>query len=70
LFTSSSTVERLVAQVGLEAVPPVVVSIGPATSAAARDLGLEVTVEAAEHSVSGVVEALVDHAASWGRNRT
>jgi uroporphyrinogen-III synthase len=70
LFTSSSTVKRLVAQVGVDAVPPVVVSIGPATSAAARDLGLEVTVEAAEHSVPGVVEALVDHAASWGRNQT
>lgn len=69
LFTSSSTVERLVEEVGRDAVPPVVVSIGPATSATARGLGIDVTIEAVEHTIPGVVDALMLHAASWGQHR-
>ena len=65
VFTSSSTVERLVAELGADFVPPLVASIGPATSATAVALGLEVTVEATEHTIDGVVSALVDHASSW-----
>ena len=65
VFTSSSTVQRLVAEVGADSVPPLVVSIGPATSATAAEHGLEVTVEAAEHTIDGVVAALVHHARSW-----
>ena len=65
VFTSSSTVNRLVAEVGADAVPPLVASIGPATSATAAGHGLEVTVEAAEHTIDGVVAALVSHARSW-----
>ena len=65
VFTSSSTVKRLVAEVGADAVPPLVASIGPATSATASALGLEVTVEASEHTIDGVVAALVGHARSW-----
>ena len=65
VFTSSSTVKRLVAEVGADAVPPLVASIGPATSATAAEHGLEVTVEASEHTVDGVVAALVRHARSW-----
>ena len=65
VFTSSSTVKRLVAEVGAEAVPPLVASIGPATSATAAEHGLDVTVEAAEHTIDGVVAALVRHARSW-----
>ncbi len=65
VFTSSSTVDRLVAEVGAEAVPPLVASIGPATSATAAGHGLEVTVEASEHTIDGVVAALVGHARSW-----
>ena len=65
VFTSSSVVERLVAELGADSVPPLVVSIGPATSATAAALGLEVTVEAAAHTIDGVVSALVDYANSW-----
>ncbi len=45
--------------VGVERVPPVVVSIGPITSATARARGLTVTAEAAEHTIDGLVDALV-----------
>ena len=65
VFTSSSTVKRLVAEVGAGAVPPLVASIGPVTSAAAVEHRLEVTVEATEHTIGGVVAALVGHARSW-----
>ena len=65
VFTSSSTVERLVAEVGADAVPTLVASIGPATSATAAGHGLEVTVEAGRHTIDGVVAALVGHARSW-----
>jgi len=60
-FTSSSTVEHFVAGLGLDRVPPVVATIGPVTSATARGLGLTVAVEATEHSVAGLVAALVTH---------
>jgi uroporphyrinogen III methyltransferase/synthase len=60
-FTSASTVENLVAAVGSAALPSVVVSIGPVTSAAAARAGVTVTVEADPHTVDGVVRALVDH---------
>ena len=65
VFTSSSTVKRLVAEVGADAVPPLVASIGPATSATAAEHGLEVTVEAGVHTIDGLVAALVGHARSW-----
>jgi uroporphyrinogen III methyltransferase/synthase len=58
-FTSASTVENLVAAVGVDAVPSVVVSIGPVTSAAAREHGLTVSAEADPHTVDGLVAALV-----------
>ncbi len=58
-FTSSSTVERTVALLGSERVPAVVVSIGPATSATARQAGLVVSAESTEHSLDGLVETLV-----------
>jgi uroporphyrinogen III methyltransferase / synthase len=59
-FTSSSTVQNLVATLGprLPAAARVV-SIGPITSQAARDAGLEVAVEATHHDVDGLVAALV-----------
>jgi uroporphyrinogen III methyltransferase/synthase len=40
-----------------------VVSIGPVTSATAREHGLEVHVEAERHDIDGVVDALVEDAA-------
>ena len=39
-----------------------VVSIGPVTSATARELGLEVHVEAERHDIDGLVDALVEDA--------
>ena len=35
-----------------------VACIGPVTAATARDLGLNVDVEAAEHTIDGLVDAL------------
>jgi uroporphyrinogen-III synthase len=57
-FTSSSTVERTVELLGVTGVPPVVACIGPVTSESARTAGLEVTVEAHEHTLDGLVAAL------------
>lgn len=65
VFTSSSTVDRLVDAVGTDAVPPLVVSIGPATSATAASYDLAVTVEASDHTIEGAVEALIAHASTW-----
>jgi uroporphyrinogen III methyltransferase / synthase len=63
-FTSSSTVRNLVRAVG-DRLPAAarVVSIGPVTSAAAREAGLEVDVEADRHDIEGLVEALLADAA-------
>jgi uroporphyrinogen III methyltransferase / synthase len=59
-FTSSSTVDNLCDVLGPAPDPqPVVVSIGPATSETARARGLRVDVEAAEHTIDGVVTALL-----------
>jgi uroporphyrinogen-III synthase len=63
-FTSASTVERFLDTAGRGAVPPVVASIGPITTAAARRLGIDVTVEAEPHTVDGLVAALAAHFAS------
>ncbi len=60
-FTSSSTVEHLVAAVSADGLPPAVASIGPATSSTAGRLGVTVDVEAAEHSIPGLVDALVGY---------
>jgi uroporphyrinogen-III synthase len=58
-FTSASSVRNFVAAAGLDALPPVVVTIGPITSAAAQELGVAVNAEAAEHTLDGLVAALV-----------
>ena len=39
-----------------------IVSIGPITSEAAREAGLEVAVEAERHDVDGLIEALLQDA--------
>jgi uroporphyrinogen-III synthase len=59
-FTSASTVRNYVDLVGLAAVPSLVASIGPVTSAACRDQGIVVTVEAARPSLAALVQALVE----------
>ncbi|MGI9021235.1 MAG: uroporphyrinogen-III C-methyltransferase [Solirubrobacterales bacterium] len=59
-FTSSSTVRNLMAVLdGSFPEGARVVSIGPVTSEAAREAGLEVHVEAERHEPDGVVEALL-----------
>ena len=59
-FTSSSTVRNLTEALG-DRFPAAarIVSIGPVTSEAARDAGLEVHVEAERHDVEGMVGALL-----------
>jgi len=59
-FTSSSTVTNFCQAVGVDRVPPIVASIGPVTSATARNLGLTVTAEADPHTIDGLVAALVE----------
>lgn len=62
-FTSSSTVENFHSLYGKEKLDGVrVASIGPVTSATARRLGIEVAVEAREHTVDGLVEAMLEAA--------
>ena len=58
-FTSSSTVRNFVAAVVPFPSSARVVSIGPVTTAAARDAGLEVHVEAERHDIDGLVDALL-----------
>lgn len=62
-FTSSSTVRNFVTLLDgdlslLEGV--LLYSIGPITSATARELGLQIFKEAAEYTISGLVEALLE----------
>lgn len=62
-FTSSSTVKNFVELLGADDLPGLLagvklVSIGPITSQAARDLGLNIDMEAKEYTIDGLVEAL------------
>ena len=64
-FTSASTARFFAARIGPERLerlrkggPPLAASIGPATSAALRELGIEPSAEAAEHTIRGLVEAV------------
>ena len=62
-FTSSSAARTLVEAVGAAAVSQyAIASIGPITSATAREQGLTVTIEAAEHTLPGLLAALQDWA--------
>jgi uroporphyrinogen III methyltransferase/synthase len=64
-FTSASTVHNLSEALGGELPAGArVVSIGPITSAAAREAGIEVAVEASRHDIDGLIEALLEDAAS------
>ena len=58
-FTSSSTVESFLAGLGIDAVPPIVVCIGPVTASTARAAGLHVDAEADVATLEGLVDALV-----------
>jgi uroporphyrinogen III methyltransferase/synthase len=59
-FTSSSTVQNLVAAAGAESLRGIAAaSIGPITTRTARDLGIEVPIEAREFTVDGLVDAIL-----------
>jgi uroporphyrinogen III methyltransferase / synthase len=59
-FTSSSTVTNLIEALGDHfPTAPRIVSIGPVTSETARAAGLQVDVEAAQHDIDGLLEALL-----------
>ena len=62
--TSSSSVRKLVGLMGAEALADcLIASIGPITSQTAREEGLTVEVEAEQHTIPGLVEALPAYAA-------
>ena len=64
-FTSSSTVRNFAEAVGGEFPPTArIVSIGPVTSEAVREAGVEVHVEATKHDPDGLVDALLADAAT------
>jgi uroporphyrinogen III methyltransferase/synthase len=58
-FTSASAVRAFVAAVGDAGRSVAAASIGPATSAAAREAGLDVRVEAEQSTIPSLVEAVV-----------
>jgi uroporphyrinogen III methyltransferase / synthase len=60
-FTSSSTVHNFVDMLGTQIGRAEVATIGPITSASAREHGLPVHVEAAEYTVPGLVRAIERH---------
>jgi uroporphyrinogen III methyltransferase/synthase len=62
-FTSSSTVKNFVQAVGLETIASLpdttrIASIGPITSDTARELGLNLDIEAPEHTIDGLIDAV------------
>lgn len=57
-FTSSSTINRFVARFGHDAVPSIVVCIGPRSSMRARQLGITVTAVASPYTEDGLVNTL------------
>ncbi len=64
VFTSPSTFEGFVSAYGRAALPPLVVSIGPVTSAALSAAGVEVAAEAESQRAAGLVAALESLAAA------
>jgi uroporphyrinogen-III synthase len=58
-FASGSAAEAWAATIGRRT-PPIVCVIGPTTARVARSHGLEVTVEAVEHSVEGLARSVAD----------
>lgn len=60
-FTSPSTIENFVAAVGRNVGRAVVAVIGPVTAEAARRRGLPVDVVAPDHTIPGLLQALLRH---------
>ncbi len=65
-FTSSSTVRHFLRAAGSPPPAARIVSIGPATSATLREHGLEPHVEARQHDIDGLLDALLVDASSRG----
>jgi uroporphyrinogen III methyltransferase/synthase len=64
-FTSSSTVKNFVSALGGRAPTRArLATIGPVTTQAAREAGLDVHVEAKRHDVDGLIEALLEDASA------
>jgi uroporphyrinogen III methyltransferase/synthase len=61
-FSSSSSVTGWLELLGADLLPPVVACIGPITARTAREAGIGVTVQASDHSIEGLVQALVARA--------
>jgi uroporphyrinogen-III synthase len=59
-FTSGTTARGFVEAVGLDCVPPVAVSIGPVTTAAAVSLGIHIARTADPHTIDGLVAAVCE----------
>lgn len=59
IFTSTSTVSGAVSIFGTKHLPRRIISIGPSTSAAIREHGLEVTKEAREQRLDALVSSLI-----------
>ena len=63
-FTSSSTVRNLLSLLDNDKKAlshSLIACIGPVTAATAREMGLQVDIEAEEHTVDGLAEALINH---------
>ncbi|MCX7805895.1 MAG: uroporphyrinogen-III synthase, partial [Planctomycetota bacterium] len=76
IFTSASTARFFASRIGDTRIdrlrkgePPLAASIGPATSAALRELGIEPSVEAVEHTIEGLVEAVLKAENRAGRSK-
>jgi uroporphyrinogen III methyltransferase/synthase len=63
-FTSASAVRAFMDAVGAAGRGVNAASIGPATSAAAREAGLEIRVEASHSTIASLVEAIAAHGSS------
>lgn len=59
ILTSGSTVRGLLAAISQGDLPAIVLSIGPATTAVAAELGLSVAATASVHTLDGLIDALV-----------
>ena len=62
IFTSSSTVTGFFELAGASLLPPVIASIGPVTSKTLEDAGFPPTIEAAEHTIPGLMGAILAYA--------
>ena len=71
-FTSSSTVDNFIKLLGEESIEILktipIASIGPITSKCLLKYGLDVTIEAKEHSIQGLVRAIQDYYSEGEQN--